>query len=893
MAQPDFTSFGYDPALSPAQALSQADFTPEQSQQYQSIISNLGLMGAGIAFPVVGAALTGAGFANTGKKLTQGEELDWTDAANIAGPLIGAGIGKIAARFGPALRAAKAARDPSAVAQVTAQIDNSIASALKAKAGRVTGGLKHFTQRPGAAAPYEGATVYTGYTRPSGTRVDPRVHLGQNIPKTGTGFPEVTGVSPNAGVTLPGRPSGMTYPGALVNPPPVPTRVGAPARFDPPTIPGRAPADMTAVGGMLRPPELPTRAGTGLPARQMDILRGPPPPKPVSTPTGEFTTPSYPRPETVGPLGPSFAPLNVTQRGAMVPPQTPASPLDVYWFKSRAPDPAAQVTIPRPVLSPSAARTSEELTAAVPGTVVRPGGIPTPPGMARGIRDDFYDVARRSETPVSSRHRLPLADQPGRTQAGVVSQPSPVVSAASVSSRQQVGPAIAPGEAIPPWSPQRAHPAPERVGRRFQVREFEPPRGVPAPVAGQGATAAQQDLGLFAPLMTLAGAGGAALAANQFGAPKKEMGPPLDFSPQNMSLEKPVPALTPEAGVTGATPAPPRPQTVARPESAPRQPETAGYVVKSGDRLGDIAYAVLSSTGKKPSKSQVHTKIGEFIQELGLKKEDFGKDLAVGSVLTSAPANLAAPKGGMIKAFGRAKKPKTPKEAQAVVAPAFKTVPGELGVRGKFAQEEAEAKILSEKELPPFVRGDTSQAGPLRRRAAKARAGIPDLSGIPPAAHRDLGAQAGPISGPTPAQTHKKMAADAAKSFASFLADKDKPFSQEVAGVVQSLQPLQHGGRAWGSFASGFSAGMPIGASAAMRKEAKKKTTPFDAVKDFTKAKVAQAVQATMSPRSPLPPRSPVPWGVPGGAGKHVDPRFARNLQQSPSWLDNLLGLNQ
>ena len=847
-----------------------------------AIASSLGLMAGGIAFPALGAALTAAGFANTGRKLAQGEALDWTDAANIAAPLAGAGIGVIAKRLAPAL---KAAQNPAAKAQLTAQIDNSIASALKAKAGRVTGGLKHFTQRP-----REAATVYAGYP---GTRVDPRVHLGQNIPKTGTGFPEVTGVSPNAGVTLPGGPSGMTYPGALVNPPPVPARVGAPARFDPPTIPGRAPADMTAVGGMLRPPELPTRAGTGLPARQMDILRGPPPPKPVSTPTGEFTTPSYPRPETVGPLGPSFAPLNVTQRGAMVPPQTPASPLDVYWFnppraRVRAPDPAAQVTVPRPALSPSAARTSEELTAAVPGTVVRPGGIPTPPGMQRGVAgDDFYLPARRGETPI-----IPRPAQATGTQAGVVSQPSPVVSAASVPSRQQVGPAIAPGEAIPPWSPQRAHPAPERVGRRFQVREFEPPRGVPAPVAGQGATAAQQNLGLFAPLMTLAGAGGAAYAANQFAAPGGETGwipswaqpkkkpAPRDFSPQNMSLEKPEPALTPEAApVTPTpTPAPPRPQTVARPESAPRQPETAGYVVKSGDRLGDIAYAVLSSTGKKPSKSQVHTKIGEFIQELGLKEEDYGKDLAVGSVLKSAPANLTAPKGGMIKAFGRAKKPKTPKEAQAVVAPAFKTVPGELGVRGKFAQEEAEAKILSEKELPPFVRGDTSQAGPLRRRAAKARAGKPDLSGIPPAAHRDLAAQAGPISGPTPAQTHKKMAADAAKSFASFLAEQrtqldsqenstvlplqsGQRFSQQVPGVAQSFQ---HGGRAWGSFASGFSAGMPIGASAAMRKGAKKKTTPFDLVKDFTKAKVLQSAQETLFPTKPPPQerRSRFPPGL-------------------------------
>lgn len=181
-------------------------------------------------------------------------------------------------------------------------------------------------------------------------------------------------------------------------------------------------------------------------------------------------------------------------------------------------------------------------------------------------------------------------------------------------------------------------------------------------------------------------------------------------APQGLQMSQPQNVMFPE-GFAGFAEAPEQ-KAASKAKAQPASQQTGalaagGYTVKPGDQLGDIAYAFLrSSTKKKPTKDQVHTQIGKFIQELGLKEAAYGKDLPAGAVLKGVSTSLAAPRGGMAKAFGKAKKPKTPAQAQAVVSPAFKTVPGELGKRGKFAQEDAEAKILLEKETPKLGQQD-------------------------------------------------------------------------------------------------------------------------------------------------------------------------------------------
>ena len=578
----------------------------------------------------------------------------------------------------------------------------------------------------------------------------------------------------------------------------------------------RQPLERAGVSQTRFDPGTRTRAdGVTLPGRPADM-----------TFQGQMVNPPT-IPSRGAPTMQSAAPPDMTFQGQMVnPPTIPsAAPLDMTRYGPLANPPTAssarQFEMPtsfpeRPFEVPTVInRTAPTIRSATsPDRLIDPPTIPS-------VRKPAERGTTKNAPYVSD-----------KTRVGVVEQPVESVNVPSLPPRQRVGPA---------------------------------PTGV---------TSGQQDLAILAPLATLGGAGLAAYAADQLGAPKREMGPALNFAPQNMTpaAEKPEEVMFPAASVPSDSP---QSKPTAKPEQALQQSTpSGGYTVKPGDQLGDIAYAFLqSSTGKKPTKDQVHTQIGKFIQELGLKESQYGKDLPVGAVLRGVSSSLAAPRGGMVKAFGKAKKPKTPVQAQAAVAPAFKTVPGELGKLGKFAQEDAEAKILFEKETPKLgqekltfgsrrpvvftksrptgrigqgssrdpnqVRQDFLQAienkrvrdakNQLMRQAgisSPAQGSLPSMEGVARPAPVLPGAVARPIpkvplQGPglnPSVATARNVEEWAQRQMKLKKAMQHNPeLDRRPALVGAETVNLQHGGAAWGSFSGAFSKGLPMGARIGLR----------------------------------------------------------------------------
>lgn len=133
MAQPEF--LGGDPSVPRAQALSRLEVTPEETQQYTSMMRNIAMAGGGAAFPLIGATLAGYELGAIAMKLMQGQELTTADYVALGAPVGGAAASSILKRAIPALKALKSAGRTKEAIKLEQEIAGDIAQALNGPAG--------------------------------------------------------------------------------------------------------------------------------------------------------------------------------------------------------------------------------------------------------------------------------------------------------------------------------------------------------------------------------------------------------------------------------------------------------------------------------------------------------------------------------------------------------------------------------------------------------------------------------------------------------------------------------------------------------------------------------------------------------------------------------------
>lgn len=133
MAQPEF--LGGDPSVPRAQALSRLEVTPEETQQYTSMMGNIAMAGGGAAFPLIGGILATYELGSIARKLMQGEELNAADYVALGAPVGGAAASSILKRAIPALKALKGAGRTKEAIKLEQEIAGDIAQALNGPAG--------------------------------------------------------------------------------------------------------------------------------------------------------------------------------------------------------------------------------------------------------------------------------------------------------------------------------------------------------------------------------------------------------------------------------------------------------------------------------------------------------------------------------------------------------------------------------------------------------------------------------------------------------------------------------------------------------------------------------------------------------------------------------------